>query len=157
MGRCKIEGCEGRYEGRGFCTTHYQRLMKHGNPLAEKPRAPRSPHGVPLAWLESHVRHEGGECLTWPFSRSGGGYGNVWLNKKVKLAHRVMCERAHGPPSTPIHDAAHSCGKGHEGCCNPKHLSWKTKKENQADRRLHGTASSRRKEPQARNQGRNPE
>lgn len=51
-----------------------------------------------------------------------------------------MCQKAHGDPPSPKHDAAHSCGRGHEGCVNPNHLSWKTKKQNQADRITHGTS-----------------
>jgi hypothetical protein len=44
-----------------------------------------------------------------------------------------------GPPPSPDHEAAHSCGRGHEGCVNPKHLRWATHKENQADKEGHGT------------------
>ncbi len=52
-----------------------------------------------------------------------------------------MCELAHGEPPTPTHEAAHSCGRGHEGCVHPKHLSWKTQSGNQLDRREHGTTA----------------
>lgn len=37
-------------------------------------------------------------------------------------------------PPTPKHDAAHSCGKGKNGCVTKRHLSWKTRKENEADK-----------------------
>jgi hypothetical protein len=50
-----------------------------------------------------------------------------------------MCILAHGEPELPKHEAAHSCGKGHLGCVNPKHLSWKTPAGNCADKRAHGT------------------
>jgi hypothetical protein len=50
-----------------------------------------------------------------------------------------MCQLVHGDPPTPAHQAAHSCGSGHLGCVNPKHLSWKTQSENQLDCREHGT------------------
>jgi hypothetical protein len=49
-----------------------------------------------------------------------------------------MCELAHGEPPTSKHEAAHSCGKGHEGCVNPKHLAWKTKTENRQESNEHG-------------------
>lgn len=54
---------------------------------------------------------------------------------------RVMCIKVYGPPPTPLHECAHSCGKGHEGCVAPRHLRWATPKENQMDRVLHGTDS----------------
>src|SRR5690606_29105850 len=44
-----------------------------------------------------------------------------------------------GPPPTVEHEAAHSCGKGHEGCVNPHHLRWATSTENKADTLIHGT------------------
>ncbi len=53
-----------------------------------------------------------------------------------------MCILAHGEPPTPKHQTAHSCGKGHEGCINPRHLSWKTNQENSLDKREHGTAQN---------------
>jgi hypothetical protein len=34
--------------------------------------------------------------------------------------------------------AAHSCGNGHLGCVNPRHLRWATAKENAHDELLHG-------------------
>lgn len=90
-------------------------------------------------WLRVRVNHDGGECLFWPFGRDDKGYGQVTAFDRVRKAHRVMCELAHGIPPTPKHQASHTCGKGHLGCVNPKHLEWKTNSENQLDRRKHGT------------------
>src|SRR5690606_34039285 len=56
-------------------------------------------------------------------------------------ASRVVCEIVNGPPPSPDHQAAHLCGKGHLGCVNPRHLSWKTVIENHADKRIHGTVN----------------
>lgn len=58
---------------------------------------------------------------------------------KQSVASRVMCELAHGKPPTAEHEAAHSCGNGHLGCINPKHLRWATHIENEADKLMHGT------------------
>lgn len=88
-------------------------------------------------WLRAHVNYQGDDCLEWPFSRSRG-YGQVAINRVVKKAPRVMCEMAHGAPPAPGLEAAHSCGNGHLGCINPRHLSWKTRTENRRDRTAHG-------------------
>lgn len=56
-----------------------------------------------------------------------------------QLVHRVICERTYGPPPSDKHEAAHLCGNGHLGCVNPRHLAWKTSKENKADQLIHGT------------------
>lgn len=80
------------------------------------------------------LRHASLECLIWPFVLRSDGYGEGF--PKV-AAHRQVCIEAHGPPPGPKFDAAHSCGV--RSCVNPLHLSWKTKKANQADRVIHGT------------------
>ncbi|TBY60162.1 hypothetical protein E0H46_31835 [Rhizobium leguminosarum bv. viciae] len=63
------------------------------------------------------------------------------VNGKTVRAHRYICKLAHGTPPTAEHHSAHSCGKGHEGCVSPNHLSWKTRTENEADKLEHGTRS----------------
>jgi hypothetical protein len=101
--------------------------------------------GAAVAWLRAHAAHQGDECLTWPFSRIGKGYGSFGYLRKQLYAHRFMCELVHGPAPSPQHQAAHSCGKGHEGCVNPRHLSWKTNSENQLDRSAHGNREPKRR------------
>ena len=81
----------------------------------------------------------GDDCLPYPFCRDSKGYGQCGLNGKVLRAHRLMCQIAWGDPPTPKHQAGHDCGNGAKGCCNPRHLSWKTNGENQLDKRRHGT------------------
>ena len=51
-----------------------------------------------------------------------------------------MCFLAHGEPPTPDHVAAHSCGKGRDGCVHPKHLRWATSSENALDLSVHREA-----------------
>lgn len=97
--------------------------------------------GAGIKWLREHVNYQGDDCLKWPMCIIPVGYGYVGYLGKRYYAHRLMCEMAHGAPPTPKHEAAHLCGKGHEGCVNPRHLAWKTKKENRADCVDHGTAA----------------
>lgn len=91
-------------------------------------------------FILAHVGHKGEGCLKWPFNRDQHGRGLLKVKQRTWWAHRLMCTLAHGEPPTPKHTAAHSCGKGHEGCIHPEHLSWKTQKENLADCIAHGTA-----------------
>lgn len=88
-------------------------------------------------WLLAHVGYQGNDCLKWPFTERADGYGAVRYQNKTHFAHRLMCELAHGEPPKGL-VACHSCGNGHLGCVNPRHLSWKTQKENWADRKAHG-------------------
>lgn len=94
-------------------------------------------------WLVANQDHDGDECLIWPFFRKETGYGAFGHLGRVLSAHRFMCGLANGPPPTPTHEAAHECGNGNLGCCNPKHLSWKTPHENRLDRTKHGRGGRR--------------
>lgn len=95
--------------------------------------------GKGTAWIMANVGYAGDDCLLWPFSRNNYGYGQMGHEGKQIKAHRLMCELAHGPAPIDRPQAAHSCGNGHLGCCNPKHLSWKDNSANQHDRRAHGS------------------
>jgi hypothetical protein len=99
----------------------------------------KSKHGAPMAWLREHVSHAGSDCLTWPFARAKKGYGNLQVERNYTSAHRVMAILAHGEPPFPDAQAAHTCGNGHEGCVNPRHLEWKSCKGNHANKIAHGT------------------
>lgn len=96
-------------------------------------------NGKTIQWLRDHVGYDADYCLVWPFYRNPNGYGQMGYLGEPYYAHRMMCTLAHGEPPTPQHEAAHSCGNGHGGCCNPKHLSWKTISENLLDCAAHGT------------------
>jgi DNA-binding transcriptional regulator YiaG len=113
---------------------------KRGNSVVNSPAPPTKGKGKCIAWLREHVAYRSDECLIWPFSRNPElGYGMFGLNGEMLYAHRWMCEEVNGPPPTPQHQAAHSCGRGHDGCVAPTHLRWKTISENLLDKRRHGT------------------
>jgi hypothetical protein len=105
----------------------------------KKRPGPNKGNGRGYNWVLDHASHYDHDCLKWPFSRDTKGYGTLGYNGKVLRAHRVMCQIAWGDPPSPEHQAAHTCGRGHLGCVNPMHLSWKTSSENQLDRKRHGT------------------
>jgi len=132
---CSIPGCGKRFVARGFCGMHYQRFKKYGDPGKLGCLTP----GVAMNFLEEFLtKPHGDECEQWPFTKSAGraiiGHGR----KRHKVC-RIICERIYGEPPTPVHEAAHSCGNGHIGCVNPKHLRWATPSENAQDKSIHGT------------------
>lgn len=133
---CSVDGCDKPKHAHGYCSRHAYHFKAHGDPL--KGRFGASP-GEPLRWIKENAKHEGDECLKWPFETTHHGYGTIKHNGKKRVASRVMCEVAHGEPPTASHEAAHSCGNGHLGCVNPKHLRWATRAENIEDAKAHGT------------------
>lgn len=130
---CSICGKPARTKG--YCNAHYTRLRRHGDPLGG-----RTSPGEPIRFVhEVALHHTGGGCLKWPFGKNKDGYGQLWIDGKLAVASRYVCKLVRGAPPTPDHEAAHSCGKGHEACIAPGHMSWKTNVENQSDRLEHGT------------------
>jgi hypothetical protein len=84
-----------------------------------------------MLWIRDvALPYQNDACLIWPFARSRDGYGNFGREGKNIKAHRYICTLVKGEPPTPDHHAAHSCGRGPDGCVSPIHLSWKTPAEN---------------------------
>ena len=131
--KCSVDGCGGKLHSGGFCGKHFMRNKAHGNPLTVLPRSRPA-----IEWIDQHKAYQHEECLTWPFAVNSNGRGKIGGHGPQMSAPRAMCIAAHGEPPTPEHQAAHSCGNGHNGCMNQKHLRWATHAENMADRDFHG-------------------
>lgn len=93
--------------------------------------------GKGLAFVEHALSHEGDDCLIWPFYIMKNGYGQIGTHSGMALAHRYVCERAHGLAPKAMPQAAHSCGN--KACVNPRHLRWASQKDNEDDKLGHGT------------------
>lgn len=132
---CAIPGCGKAHFGRGYCHNHHYRLWKHGDPLGG-----RTEKGAPKKFYEEVVLlYDGDECLIWPFYKDASGYGKMQEGKRPQTVSRIVCEETNGPAPSPAHQAAHSCGNGHLGCVNKRHVSWKTPIANNSDKLVHGT------------------
>lgn len=100
--------------------------------------ADKSLHDDPKNYYREVVlAYDGDECLIWPFARGRTGYAMLWQDGQMRYVSRLVCEHTHGP--APDLDAAHSCGCGRDGCVTRRHLSWKTRTENETDKLEHGT------------------
>lgn len=101
-------------------------------------RRERNSNSKIRVWIDGNIssatEHE---CMNFPFPVGSHGYGMFSVRYRKMLAHRYVCEKAHGVPPTAEHQAAHSCGN--KTCVNPHHLRWATRVENEDDKRSHGT------------------
>lgn len=136
MRTCSIDGCGKKHLSRGWCAMHYRRWWLHGDVNAVL----GTPPGEATKYLREVVlSYEGDECLTWPYATLANGYAQVRFEGRSQLVSRLACEEECGPAPTPLHEAAHSCGRGDRACVARRHLSWKTHVQNEADKVRHGT------------------
>lgn len=134
---CSIPDCGKPGMTRGYCSAHYSRFIRHGDPLGGGPE--KLPAGTLLAFIRDvALPYEGDDCLSWPFTGNNKGYGQVRYRGKRWVASNLVCTLAHGAPPFPGAEARHSCGNGHLGCVNPNHLLWGSRRENIDDREAHG-------------------
>lgn len=137
---CSVAGCRKLALPCGWCRAHYMRWWRHGDLQSALPVKNKASNGEPQRFIqEVAVQFTQDACLLWPFGQANYGYGEVWVKGRKRLAHRLVCEMAHGPQPSPELEVAHACGN--RLCCNPRHLRWASRLENVADARRHGTLS----------------
>ena len=136
-GLCTFIGCNEKYSTQGLCRSHYAQVRGGNGPLRPL-YIDRSKNGEPESFLREIVSAlpYPDDCITWPGPLSPKGYGSLIVDGVQGFAHRWAYALAHGltsPPAT-AEIVRHLCGKGHEGCVNPKHLMLGTLKDNAEDR-----------------------
>src|SRR5690625_5273114 len=114
--RCAVEECERPVLAKVYCKPHYARNAKYGDPMASA--APRHPWPERF-WSKVDV----GDCWLWMGTQTKqpgeGGYGQLRLDGRMQVAHRVSYELLCGPiPSGMSLD--HLCRV--RLCVNPDHL-----------------------------------
>lgn len=88
------------------------------------------PCQVDAFWSKVDIKDNAKACWNWRAAKKPTGYGNVRIDKKYLLAHRVAFELVNGAiPETFI--VCHICDN--PSCCNPGHLMLGTIKSNTAD------------------------
>lgn len=95
--------------------------------------------GLKRAWLEWAVEQETDDCLLFPFGPSQR-YARIWLpdERRTVPGHWVIL--AMKKRKIPVGDQVvrHLCGVTR--CLNHRHLKVGTVEENEADKKVHGTA-----------------
>lgn len=133
---CSVEGCGKRVFGRGWCSMHYARWIRHGDERTVLKRLSRPGEG--MNWIKELIVDPGDDCIEWPFGRDGQGYGNVSWNNESYLAHRIAYGLFRGEMVESGVVCRHTCGNGHLGCVNPRHIILGTQQQNCQDTVMHG-------------------
>lgn len=78
-------------------------------------------------------------CWLWTGCKASGAYGHVWYNGKMEKSHRMsyLLSGKTIPEGLELAHSEYCVGKKH--CCNPDHLTPKTRSENARDRWRDGT------------------
>ncbi len=121
LGTCSIDGCGKPNFARKWCSKHWNRWRRHGDPLTIKTRA------YTVEEKFQFFVQPTGFCWEWVGSLNPGGYGNIKIGGKTISAHRWVYETLVGPIPEGL-DLDHLCRVRH--CVNPDHLEPVTRAEN---------------------------
>ena len=144
--QCSVEGCSNENVlARGWCSKHYQRWKKHGNPVTTKICRGDDENFVVLFWQQARLTANTEKCWEWQKAIDKDGYGKILLHKQDVRAHRVAYKLHYG--EIPLnHVICHSCDN--PLCINPYHLWAGTVQDNNADKWQKGHyANTYRKPP----------
>jgi hypothetical protein len=137
--KCSISNCNRKHKAKEFCSLHYVRWKKHGDPNKVLPQIKNK---VPIEkrfWKYIVKDKNPDKCWKWTGSKISFGYGMLRHNHTGILAHRISYELLVGPIHAGLF-VCHLCDNPE--CCNPKHLWLGTNKDNTNDRDKKGRCKS---------------
>lgn len=114
---CTIEGCEKKLHSRGYCTAHYAKWRKYGDP--NEVRQAQIHGGTLVDRFNAYVGERGGGCWEWSGYRDPNGYGRLNVGGIPVPAHRISWEVHFGPITSADH-ICHRCDN--PSCVRPEHL-----------------------------------
>jgi len=87
-------------------------------------------------------------CWLWTGPKNRDGYGQVWWNGVKSSSHRRAFLLSGRPIPEGLQLAHSNLCKGKRHCCNPDHLTPKTRSQNQLDKHRDGTYTQAKLTPE---------
>lgn len=143
---CAKEDCVGKHKARGLCAKHYVSARLSGE-LPQETVVVYMDKTNNKVYGEQHkhvtsveerlkAKTQLGEgvdpCWNWIAGVNSGGYGQMSINNRKNLVHRISYE-LHVGTIPDNHDIDHLCHN--QSCLNPSHLRAVTRSENLQNRR----------------------
>lgn len=137
--------CPRQARARGWCSMHWARWKKSGDPLIVHSRAWR---GTPEERFWRKVDKNGpipehfpelGPCWVWTAATTPHGYGQFWNGERLVVAHRWLWTQRIGEPDALL---CHRCDN--PPCVNLAHLFEGSQTDNMRDMARKGRTSQQR-------------
>ncbi len=126
---CSIPSCDKSHDAKGWCSAHYSRWRRSGDPLRPS-TARRFWTKVDFTGPVPEYRPELGPCWLWEGAKNTqtwDAYGVAWIGGKLLVAHRYAYEFCVGPIPGGL-QIDHLCRV--RLCVNPWHNEPVTNREN---------------------------
>ena len=129
---CLIDDCDRKVRSRGWCSKHWQRWYKHGDPHKVFP--PRNgPQLPPLVrfWAKVDKTTTPDGCWTWTAGCDQDGYGHFKTDSRTWRAARWIFNQTNDSPLAGKEQVRHRCDN--PPCVRPDHLIRGTQVDNSRD------------------------
>lgn len=131
---CAVDDCGARSRALGYCTKHYQRVKKYGDPnIARDPATSGgqddtlSLWGLRTRFVEKIAFEPMSGCWFWLGVTDACGYGCIRVDGRFWGTHRYAYETIIGPVPDGL-EIDHLCQV--RNCVNPAHMEPVTQEEN---------------------------
>lgn len=124
---CSVSNCHNPIYARGYCSVHYWRWWRHGDPTVMLSNLGKS---LEQRFWEKVIRREDDACWGWTAAKANGGYGVLGNGNRLVRAHRLSYELHVGPIPAGM-EVCHRCDNPE--CTNPQHLFLGTHADNVQD------------------------